>query len=962
MRLKRAAEPSATAGAPDETPAHRAPDGTPVRASSRPRDAAPEPSADTSAASNASASAGPSVDASPAKKATSARPRSSGKTPEKKSATKKLGTQAAGESSVPPAPVKKRGTPSARESSVPPESAKKRASAAAPKRTRSSGPPKPRKSVTPAEATLTEHESAPAVSSASLDSSAPAVRSSRPLPAGHFDEPAPESLPRRESNVPGGIMPYHPSAPCASCARGVDPLRAACVSMTERSVHFFCSRDCLERFLRAEDEHRQRLTTHARRVVTTDKPRPLLSTPVRSATLEPVARRVAPTKASTPLWPLLGAALCAIAMYLPVPGAQQAGAFALLGVSIVFASRTPRTRSEGGVLTWLSGPVAVGLFGLSAWLGPGGFVSGRGALLAGALGVALAWLREHSIERASAAQHARSTELSARLSRRVQVSLAPRAASDTALIARSETGPRTVERAVEGVREGDEVWCEAGSVIPVDGVVTEGAAEVLPYPRARTPIERAQGNAVLAGALVVSGSLRVTAQRVGDQRALFEVLHDSAQPGDDAVGALAIAARARGLRGALWAVAALLLVALVAPHAAAAKLAGAAAALLALPALALSRGVRNVLRAAVQGAAARGVRFRDATTIERAGRTDTAVLRVEGVVVPRVYTLVQVVSLSEGYDATALLALALAAGSANEESQGSTAAREVRTHAIARAVREHAEQLGVEPAVLKRITLARGLGVSALTDGQGPLVFGSRQALLSAGVSVAAADREAQRAESSGQRVVFLALGGRVRGLLVFAQGVRGEARLAVQTLFDLGLEVELVSGDHRATVESIARTLDITQLKAELSAEQRAAEVRRLCDGEAHVVALGQAPADEAMLTAAGLSLCLDAAAQPHRHEPGQAVSYDITTATCDLRDAVVALVLARQARRALRRVLVAAALGATAGVLGAAGVAPPLLVVLLAAGVDLVCLGSAPGFGGRRWGAAARRAEGAA
>jgi cation transport ATPase len=758
------------------------------------------------------------------------------------------------------------------------------------------------------------------------------------------------------------------------------------VSTTERSLHFFCSRECRERFLRSEDQHRQRLHTEAGRVVATDKPRPLVTAPVRSASLEPVARRVAPTKASTPLWPLIGAVLCAGTTYLPVVGAQQAGAFALLGLSIVFASRTPRTRSEGGLLTWLAGPVAVGLLGLSAWLGPGGVAGGRSALLAGSLGVALTWLREHLLERASAARHAQHTELSARLSRRVRVSSPPtsarahestlplfpqgtegalrRAATGTTHIARSEAGTRTSERAVEGLREGDEVWCEAGSVIPVDGVVSDGAAEVLPYPRARTAIERGRGSAVLAGALVVSGLLRVVAQRVGDRRALFGVLHETSEPdeqADQAVGALAIAGHARGLQGALSALAALLLVALVAPHVATAKLAGVAAALLALPALALARGVRNVFRMAVLGAAARGVRFRDATIIERAGRTDTAVLRVEGVVVPRVYTLVQTVSLSEGFDANALLALALAAGSASEESQAGVA-RDERPHAIARAVREHAEPLAVEPAVLRRITHTRGLGVNALTDGQGPLVFGSRQALLSAGVSVAAADREAQRAESNGQRVVFLALGGRVRGLLVFTQAVRSEARPAVQTLFDLGLEVELVSGDHRATVESIARTLDITQLKAELSAEQRAAEVSRLCDGEAQVVAFGAAPADEAMLTSAGLSLCLDAAAQPHHHEPGQPVSYDITTATDDLRDAVAALVLARKARRALRRVYAAAALGSLAGLLAAAAIAPPLVVVLLAAGVDLLCLSSAPGLGGRRWSAARRRAEDAA
>ena len=480
------------------------------------------------------------------------------------------------------------------------------------------------------------------------------------------------------------------------------------------------------------------------------------------------------------------------------------------------------------------------------------------------------------------------------------------------------------ERALASLRVGDELLLEPGSVAPVDGIVLAGEGEVLPYPYARLAVARRPGATVLAGALLTQGNLRVVATKVGDQRALFSVLVHEPDHGAAGSRALSLAQRAHSVELALGAASVLALATLLSPGPVAAKLASLGGALVLLPVLALARGIRGAYRRAFVAASTRGIHYREPESLERAGRMDTAVLRVEGTLVPRSYTLVEIATLSDAHDATELLALALAA-EAGAEDDG-----------IAQAVRDHAEQLNVLPATLKRVVHARGRGVSGLTDGQGALVFGSRAALLGAGVSVAVADREAQRAELLGQRVVFLALGGRARGLFVFAQSVRSEATVALQTLFDLGLEVALVSGDHRTTVEAIARTLDIRQVKAELSAEQRAAEVRRLRDGEAQVVVIGQSPQDPSLLAAAELSLCLDATGQAGEHD----LLYDITTASPDLRDAAAALVLARRARNDVRSVLVLSAFSALLALLVGLGVLSPALTIALALALDFPCL----------------------
>jgi P-type Cu2+ transporter len=782
-------------------------------------------------------------------------------------------------------------------------------------------PRKPRSSQPAAEPTAPSEQDL-----ASRPAKAPSARPRKPrqskpaapLPA----KPKRVELPYTE------VMPYQPSAPCASCATGVDPLRAACVRITDRGLEFFCSRTCRETQQRAERERAEHIANQAPPALAPEPrtaPRQSSAQPAAPVSeaapgtrramrsLEPVARRIAPSRATTPQWPWLLAALAVGLSFARFPGTMPASALLLTGAAAVFASRSTATREQAGTLGWLAVPLAVAALSLAAVLAHDSrwVVSAAGALL-------VAWFREHWLERAHALVAALRSELEARSASKVRVWSGGEASH----------APRLSDRPLSSLRVGDQVCLEQGAVVPVDGVVEEGEAELLPYPQAQLTEARRAGEAVLAGALLIRGSVRVRATAVGPRRALFRALSMPDRQLENVAPSAQLAMRARALGPGAAVLAVALAAAACAPGSLAAKLASFGAALLALPLLAAARGSLAALQGGVIRASARGVFFRDGAALERAGQVDTAVLRVEGTLVPRTYTLVEVHALSPELDRESLLAWALAVEAAADG------------HPIARAVRKHAASLGISAPIARRLAYVRGAGVSGLTDGQGALVFGSRAALLQAGVSVAVADREAQLAEQAGHRVVLLALGGHVRGVFVFAQEVRAEARLAVQSLFDLGLEVELVSGDHRNTGEALARTLDVLQLKAELGREQREAELRRLRDGEARVVAIGSAADAGSMLTAADVGVCLEGA--PDVHAPGdlRTVAYDVTTASADLCDAAYALSTARESRRALQLVWGLAGAGALLALLGALGVVPAWACVLAALGIDVGCL----------------------
>src|SRR5205085_3775334 len=103
---------------------------------------------------------------------------------------------------------------------------------------------------------------------------------------------------------------------------------------------------------------------------------------------------------------------------------------------------------------------------------------------------------------------------------------------------------------------------------------------------------------------------------------------------------------------------------------------------------------------------------------------------------------------------------------------------------------------------------------------------GSRAFLLQEKVSVAIADARVSELEAQGRSVLVVAVAGRLVGLLALQDGLRPGARAAVHRLHDARIEPVLLSGEARATCETIARELDIDHVRPEILPAERGAQV----------------------------------------------------------------------------------------------------------------------------------------
>jgi P-type E1-E2 ATPase len=474
-------------------------------------------------------------------------------------------------------------------------------------------------------------------------------------------------------------------------------------------------------------------------------------------------------------------------------------------------------------------------------------------------------------------------------------------------------------------RIGDELIVRRGDRVAVDGVVQIGEARILPFPTATTSIPRGPGDTLLAGATLVEGGVRMLATRIGEDRSLARALRAGQVHPQEGSPLVRLSSELSRYGGLLSLVVALGVLMWGDAEASVLPLSAASALLLASPWLALRRSAEWPFTAAATTAAARGVLFQNGAALELAGNVDVVAMTPHRTLTEGNPELVEVHMLGESTPPNAadqLLGLIAAAELVATED------------AVGRAIVSYAEARRVPFAEVRRSVLVHGHGVTALGPTGEEVVVGSRRLLLDHGVSVALAESHAARAEALGRTAVFVSVAGRVRAVLALYDQLRAGARSAVQRLFDMDVEVALLTGGQRGPVEQLAARLEITHIKAELSSDERGQEVRSLREAGSRVAVIGYPSDDNPALSAADVGVALGAAGGP-------AGDRAIALVGEDVRDAAAALWIARAARHgALNSVRIALVAFACVVAAAVSGVLEPAVAALIALAIDAHCI----------------------
>ena len=498
-----------------------------------------------------------------------------------------------------------------------------------------------------------------------------------------------------------------------------------------------------------------------------------------------------------------------------------------------------------------------------------------------------------------------------------------RFATGRAVEALLELAPPTARRVRDGQEEevpleaialGDVLAVRPGDTIPVDGFVIEGTSYVdesmltgEPVPVAKQP-----GDAVVGGTRNQQGAFRFRATKIGADTALARIVAMVR----DAQSSKAPAQRLADLAGKYLVIVALaagvvtFLVWLVLGHQAVAfALSAAVAAIVIACPDALALATPTAITVGVGRAARAGVLFRNASVLEAAAQVDTVVFDKTGTLTEGRPSVTDVIP-AAGVEEAEILRLAAAADAQSE-------------HPLATAVVEAARKRALVVDPPSHFEAVPGHGVQATVGGRTVLV-GNRKLLERNGVTPGL-EREAEGLRAEAKTALYVAVDGRTFGLIAVADRIRPTAKSAVAALHDLGIRVLLLTGDSRATAQTVARTLGIDEVRAEVLPADKAAEVRRLEAQGRRVAMVGDGVNDAPALAAATVGIAIAAGTDVAIETAGIILMKD------DPADVPAALVLARRVQRKIKQNLFWAAIYNLIAIPLAAGVLYPSLGILL-------------------------------
>jgi Cu+-exporting ATPase len=467
---------------------------------------------------------------------------------------------------------------------------------------------------------------------------------------------------------------------------------------------------------------------------------------------------------------------------------------------------------------------------------------------------------------------------------------------------------------VELIQVGDVVRGRPGERVPVDGVVTEGrgAVDESMITGEPIPVEKMPGARVVGGTVNGTGSLLVRAERVGGDTLLAQIVRLVAEAQRsrapvqrlvDRVAAVfvpaVLAIAVLTFAGWLW----------YEPTAAGltrATVNAVAVLVIACP-CALGLATPMAILVGVGRGAEAGVLIKDAAALEVLHRADTLVVDKTGTLTegkPRLVTIEPAADIN----ADELLRLAAALERASE-------------HPLAAAVVAGAQDRKLSLPRTDSFEAVPGQGVVGTIEGR-TVLLGNAAFLSGRGVAVDSIAPHAEELRRQGQTVLFAAVDGRPAGLLGVADPVRASTPEAVQLLHAEGLRLVMLTGDGRATAESVARQLGLDGVEAEVLPAQKAEAVARL-QREGHVVAMaGDGINDAPALAGADVGIAMGTGTDVAMQTAG------VTLVKGDLRGIARARRLSRFTLSAIRQNLFLAFVYNTVSVpLAALGVLNPVI-----------------------------------
>ena len=305
-----------------------------------------------------------------------------------------------------------------------------------------------------------------------------------------------------------------------------------------------------------------------------------------------------------------------------------------------------------------------------------------------------------------------------------------------------------------------------------------------------------------------------------------------------------------------------------------------------------------------------GVLVKNAEALELMEKVDTLVVDKTGTLTLGKPRLIAVKTV-EGFDEGEVLRLAAALERGSE-------------HPLAAAIVDGAEERGLELAANSAFKSHTGKGVTGTVEGR-QVALGNKALLSDLGIDPASLEAEADEHRGRAEGVMFVAIDGKLAGLVVVADPIKDSAVDAVAELQRQGVHVVMMTGDNRRTAEAVARQVGVEEVRADVLPDQKQAKVEELRRQGRRVAMAGDGINDAPALAAADVGIAMGTGTDVAME------SAHVTLVKGDLTGIARARRLSRATMRNIRENLFFSFIFNAAGVPIAAGVLYPWFGILL-------------------------------
>ena len=440
---------------------------------------------------------------------------------------------------------------------------------------------------------------------------------------------------------------------------------------------------------------------------------------------------------------------------------------------------------------------------------------------------------------------------------------------------------------IEEVEIGDIIVVKPGAKIPVDGTVLEGhtAIDESMLTGESMPVDKKAGDPVYTASINTTGTVQFRAEKIGSDTALAQII----KLVEDAQGSKApIAAMADKVSGVfvpiVFAIAVVSGVAWFIGTGGDLKFALTifiSILVIACP-CALGLATPTAIMVGTGKGAENGILIKGGEALETAHQINTIVFDKTGTITEGKPTVTDVLT-TEGFLADKLLQITASAEKGSE-------------HPLGQAIVTGAQDKELEFQKVDGFNSITGRGIEAQINGQNVFV-GNRKLMDERGIALSALEAHSDKLASEGKTPMYVAIDGRLAGIVAVADVVKSSSRAAIESLHKMGIEVAMITGDNRRTADAIAKQVGIDRVLAEVLPQDKSNEVKKL-QGEGKKVAMvGDGINDAPALAQADIGIAIGSGTDVAME------SADIVLMRSDLRDVSTAIYLSKRTIRNIKQ-----------------------------------------------------------